>query len=171
MFNESKKTSEYIYKGKILNLRRDEVEIFGGKTAVREIVEHHGGSAVLCVKDGKILLVKQYRYAFNKEIIEIPAGKINEGENPQETAMRELEEECGIKAKKVDLIYTMYPSPGYTEEVVYIYKAEGIEKGQTHFDEDEDIESFWVETEKAKEMVKSGEIADAKTIIAISHIR
>jgi len=167
-FKETTISSEYIYKGKVINLKKDKVKLPFNKEGVREIIEHNGGSAILCVNESKVLLVRQFRYAFNQSIYEIPAGKINSGENPLDTAFRELEEECGIKAKKMQFIYQLYPSPGYTKEIIYLYKAEDIEKSATHFDEDEFIESFWVDIDKAKEMVKKGEIVDAKTVIAIS---
>ena len=91
----------YLYNGKILNLKKDEVELPDGNLAVREMVEHSGGSAILCEKDGKILLVKQFRYPYKEVIYEIPAGKLNAGEDPAQTAIRELEEEGGIKAERV----------------------------------------------------------------------
>ena len=169
-FSEKKVDSEYIYKGRILNLRKDNVALPNGNKSVREIIEHGGGSAILCVKDDNILLVKQFRYAYGKAIWEIPAGKIEKGENPTSTAFRELEEECGIKAENMTLICKMYPSPGYTEEIVYIYRAENLNTGSTHFDIDENIESCWFDVKTAKDMVKNGEINDAKTIIAISMI-
>ena len=169
-FEEKTLSSEYVYKGKILNLRKDEIVLPDGKLSAREIVEHSGGSAILCVKDDKILLVKQFRYAYKKCIWEIPAGKINRGENPQDTACRELEEECGIKAAKVSLLCEIYPSPGYTEEIIRLYRAEGLALAEKHFDEDEFVESFWFDVSKAKEMVRSGEIKDAKTIIALSFV-
>ena len=98
-FNEKTVKNECIYTGKILSVRKDEVLLPNGKPAIREVVEHSGGSAIYCEKDGKILLVKQFRYPYKEELYEIPAGKLNEGETPEQTAIRELEEEGGIKAK------------------------------------------------------------------------
>lgn len=169
-FEEKTLKSEYIYKGKILNLRRDEIVLSDGKQATREIIEHSGGSAILCEECGKVLLIRQFRYAYKKNIWEIPAGKINKGENPEETAIRELEEECGIKAKNVKMLCEIYPSPGYTEEIIRLYRAEGLSKGTLHFDDDENIESVWMEIGKVKEMIKNGEINDAKTLIALSFL-
>lgn len=169
-FEEKTLDREYVYKGKILNLRRDDIVLPDGNKSVREIVEHGGGSAVLCVKDGKVLLVRQYRYAYGKVLWEIPAGKINAGEDPRETAFRELEEECGIIAEDMELIAEIYPSPGYTEEIIRIYSASGLRDGKTHFDADEYVESFWIDTEEAKRMAANGEINDAKTLIALSRI-
>lgn len=169
-FEEKTLASEYVYKGRILNLRKDEIALSDGARSVREIVEHSGGSCVLCVKDGKILLVKQFRYAYKKAIWEIPAGKINKGEDPKETAVRELEEECGVKAEKEELLIEIYPSPGYTDEIIRLYRVSGLRDGKTHFDADERIESRWFDTEEAKKMAKNGEINDAKTLIALSFV-
>ena len=166
-FKEKTVKERILFNGKILNLRRDEVVLPNGKTAEREVVEHSGGSAILCVKDGKVLLVKQFRYAFNEELYEIPAGKLNAGESPDETAIRELEEEGGIKAEKVVKLFDVYASPGYTNEIIRIYKAEGLTKTKPHLDEDEFLSCSWVSLETAKEMINSGEIKDAKTIIAL----
>ena len=166
-FKEKTFKKNYVYKGKILNLRKDDVILPDGNQAVREIIEHNGGSAVYCERDGKVLLVKQFRYAYGKEIWEIPAGKINAGETPEETAVREIEEEGGVKAEKVELLHVLYPSPGYTEEKVYVYKAINLSEGQKHLDEDEFLSSHWIEIEKVKEMIKNGEIRDAKTIVAL----
>lgn len=169
-FEEKTLASEYVYKGRILNLRKDEIALSDGSRSVREIVEHSGGSCVLCVKDGKILLVKQFRYAYKKAIWEIPAGKINKGEDSKETAVRELEEECGVKAEKAELLIEIYPSPGYTDEIIRLYRVSGLRDGKTHFDADERIESRWFDTEEAKKMAKNGEINDAKTLIALSFV-
>lgn len=169
-FNEKTVAKNYIYNGKILNLRRDDVILPNGENAVREVVEHSGGSSVLCEMDGKILLVKQFRYPFGKEIWEIPAGKRNLGEDPETTAIRELEEEGGIKAEKVELICAFYPSPAYTEEIIYVYKAVNPKKGQMHLDEDEFLTGYWFTLDEIKEMLDKGEICDAKTLIALNTI-
>lgn len=161
----------YIYKGKILNLRVDDILLPDGKPAKREIVEHSGGSAVYCEKDGKVLFVRQFRYPYKKVIYEIPAGKLNVGENPETTAIRELEEECGVKAEKVTELFKIYPSPGYTEEIIYIYKAEGLKETAVKLDEGEYLTSCWIEKEEAFLMVEKGEIQDAKTVIALLNER
>ena len=138
-----------------------------GKKSRREIVEHNGGSCILCVEGDKILLVRQFRYAFNKEIWEIPAGKLENGEEPSSTAIRELEEECGYKASEVELLFTVYPTPGYDTEIIYIFKAYNLRKTQTNFDEGEDIESRWFTFSEVKKMIEDGEINDGKTLIAL----
>ncbi len=166
-FNEKTVSSKPIYDGKIIKLREDEVTLPNGMTALREVVSHSGGSAVLCEKDGKILLVKQFRYPYKEEILEIPAGKINKGEDPSKTAIRELEEEGGIKAEKVNLIFKVYPTPGYTNEIIYIYKAEGLTVTRQNLDKDEFLSSNWYDKEQLKTMINNGEIVDGKTLIAL----
>ena len=158
---------EYIYKGRILNLRKDKVELPDGSESVREVIEHSGGSCVYCEVDGKVLLVKQFRYPYKKQILELPAGKLNAGENPYDTAIRELEEEGGMRAKTVELIHTIYPSTGYTEEIIYIYRAKDVVKTQTNLDEGEFLDSVWIDKQTLKQMVKDGEINDAKTLVAL----
>jgi ADP-ribose pyrophosphatase len=122
-FNEKTLNEKYVHKGKILNLRVDDVELPDGNGAIREVVEHSGGSCVLCEKDGKILLVKQFRYPYKEELLELPAGKLNPGETPEQTAIRELEEEGGIKAEKVEKLFDIYPTPAYTNEIIRIYTS------------------------------------------------
>ncbi len=166
-FREKTVNKTYLYKGKILNVRKDDIILPDGKPAVRELVEHSGGSAILCEKDGKILLVKQFRYPYGEVIYEIPAGKLNEGEDPAETAMRELEEEGGIRAERVEKLFDVYPTPAYTTEIIRIYRAVGIKETKAHLDEDEFLSAVWIEKDKLKEMIARGEIKDAKTLIAL----
>ncbi len=165
---EKRLSSSLIYDGKILKLYKDTVEV-DNKTTVREIVKHNGGSAVFVEKDGKILFVRQFRYAYGEEILEIPAGKISLNEPPEETAIRELEEECGLVAKKVEKIFTVYPTPGYTTEILHVYVAKDLSQGKINLDEDEKVEPVWIDVETVKQMLKLGEIKDAKTIIALQH--
>lgn len=166
-FSEKTVEKNYVFNGKILDLKVDTVELINGEKAQREIVEHSGGSCVLVRRNGKILLVKQFRYAINKAIYEIPAGKLNKGENPLTTAIRELEEECGYKAKEVNLLFKVYPSPGYTSEIIYVYEAKGLTKTKVHLDKDEFLTSKWISQEKVKQMIEKGQINDAKTLIAL----
>lgn len=169
-FKEETVKKTYIYNGAILNLRKDEVLLPDGKTAFREIVEHSGGASVLCEKDGKILLVKQFRYPYKEEIYELPAGKINANEQPIETAKRELKEEGGIIANNLQLMFTIYPTPGYTEEKIYLYKATDFVLDKQSLDDGEFLSCYWIEKEKLKKMVDNGEICDAKTLIALLKI-
>lgn len=157
----------YVYKGKILNLRNDDARLPDGKDCKREIIEHSGGACVLYVEDGKVLFVKQYRYAYGETIYEIPAGKLNEGEDPALAAQRELEEEAGVKAKRLTRLFTVYPTPGYTNEKIYVYRADEVEKTSARLDEGEFLEVEYIPLERARKMLESGEIRDAKTIIAL----
>ena len=166
-FNEKTLKENYVYKGKILSVRRDEVMLVNGNAAEREIIEHSGGSCVLCERDGKILLVKQHRYAYHEDLWEIPAGKLNPGEDPMETARRELEEEGGIYAENLELLWTVYPTPGYSAEIIRIYRASGLKEVPMHLDPDEFLTGEWMEISKIKQMMQSGEIKDGKTLIAL----
>ena len=166
-FKEKTVKENYLYKGKILNLRKDDIILPDGKSAVREIVEHSGGSTVYCEKDGKVLLVKQFRYPYKEEIWELPAGKLEPNEDPKDTAIRELEEEGGIKAENAELMFVVYPTPGYTEEKIYIYRAIGLTETNTRLDDGEFLKSEWFDKATLKNMIDSGEIKDGKTLIAL----
>ena len=159
--------ANYIFRGKILNLRCDDAELPDGKPCTREFIEHGGGACVLYVKDGKVLLVRQYRYPYAESIYEIPAGKLDKGEEPIKTAIRELEEEGGLIAEELKLLYVMYPSPGYTNEKIYIYQALSARETTAKLDEGEYLDAEYIPLEKVKEMLANGEICDAKTIIAL----
>lgn len=166
-FKEETLKENYIYKGKVLSLKKDEVKLFNGDLAEREIVEHCGGSAVLCVKDDKIILVRQFRYAYKSELWELPAGKLNAGEDPKETAIRELEEECGLKAERAEKLLEVYPSPGYTSEIIRIFKVTEFKEGVRHLDPEEFLDSKWFTKQELRQMIKTGEIKDSKTLIAL----
>ncbi len=156
-----------IYQGKILTLRRDEVLLHDGKTAIREIVDHHGGACVLYRADGKFVFVRQFRYAYGEEVLEIPAGKLEEGENPKAASIRELEEETGVRVTDATLLFVVYPSPGYTNEKIHVYYAENGENVAKHLDEGEFLDTVWIEEERVKNMLDDGEFKDAKTLIAL----
>ena len=165
---EEKTVSEnYIYRGKILSLRCDDAVLPDGKPCKREIVEHSGGACVLAKTDRGIALVRQFRYAYHEEIYEIPAGKLNQGEDPMAAAARELSEETGLIAKNLKLLTVLYPTPGYTNEKIYIYEAEGLERGQEHLDEDEFLDVEYYSEDEVLAMIKDSKIKDAKTIAAL----
>ncbi len=157
----------YVYRGKTVNLRVDDALLPDGRACVREIVEHPGGAAVLCVQDGCVALVKQFRYAYGEEIYEIPAGKLERGEDPALAAARELGEETGLCAARLTQRLVLYPTPGYTDEKIYIYEAEEVSRGETHPDEDEFLFLEWVPLSRAYEMIADGGIKDGKTIAAL----
>jgi ADP-ribose pyrophosphatase len=166
-FEEKTINKHYIFEGKILTVRKDEVLLPNGDSASREFIEHNGGSSIYCEKDNKVVLVKQFRYPYKQEIWELPAGKLNKGEDPEDTARRELEEECGIKANKIEKLFDMYPSPGYTNEVIRIYKASELEETKQNLDDGEFLTCKWFTKEELKEMISSNKINDAKTLIAL----
>ncbi|MBE7068137.1 MAG: NUDIX hydrolase [Clostridiales bacterium] len=157
----------YIYKGKILTLRKDDALLPDGKACVREIIEHSGGACALYERQGEILFVRQYRYAYGESVLEIPAGKLNEGEDPKKACLRELEEETGIKTDDAELLFVVYPTPGYTNEKIYIYRAYGGENSSKRLDEGEFVDTVWIPVAQVKKMLFNGEIKDAKTIIAL----
>ena len=158
---------KYVYQGKILSLRVDDALLPDGKPCKREIIEHSGGACVLYVEAGKMLFVRQYRYAYGESIYELPAGKLDANEPPMSAAKRELEEEAGIVADDFSLLFTVYPTPGYTNEKIYIYEARSGKRAKAHLDEGEFLDVLWIPLERVKEMLVSGEIKDAKTIVAI----
>ena len=166
-FNEKTISSETKYKGKILNLRIDNVESVNGEST-REIVEHSGGAVVLPLLPNKnVVMIRQFRKPIERDVLEIPAGKIEQGESPEETAFRELQEETGYMANNMTLLTKMYPSVGYSEEILYIYLATDLEPGETDFDENEDIDTYSYHIDDLYEMVMEGKIQDAKTQVAI----
>lgn len=164
---ETKVEGETLYDGKILRLERDKVILENGNTAYREVVRHNGGACIVPVtKDNEILFVKQYRYPFSKVIMELPAGKLEINEQPEVCAKRELREETGAIGE-VEYLTEIYPTPGYSSEIIYIYAAFNVEIGSLSLDEDEFIDVVKVDINSALEMVKGGEIKDAKTIVGI----
>ena len=158
--------SNVVYDGKILRLNNDDV-LVNGKQVTREVVHHNGGVCILANVDGKIPMVKQYRYAYRKEMIELPAGKIDKGEKPYDAAIRELEEEVGLKAESLEELGMIYPSCGYTNEIIYLYVAKNVKKVPRHLDEDENIDIFYYSIDEIKKMIMSNEITDAKTICLV----
>ncbi len=160
-----------VFEGKIITVRCDDAVLPDGRPCKREIVEHSGGASVLCIVDGKVVLVRQFRYAYGEELYEIPAGKLEKGEDPSAAAMRELEEETGLIAGSLSLLTVLYPSPGYTNEKIYIYEAKGVRKGETHPDSDEFLKVEYIPFTEACNMVARGEIRDAKTVAALLYYR
>ena len=166
---EKKIDGKTIFNGKVLKLEHDKVLCPNGNEAYREIIRHPGGAAVLCVtKEKKVVLIKQFRYAYNEIIYEIPAGKLEKGEDPKFSAIRELEEETGYKANSIEFLTSIYPTCGYTDEIIYLYLVTDYEITETHFDDDEVLETYLFDLEEVYEMVNTGKIKDAKTICALN---
>lgn len=156
-----------VYDGKILGLSIYELTI-RGKKIKREIIEHRGAAAILAFdKDGKVLLVKQHRFAHGY-ILEIPAGTLEKGEKPEKCAFREIQEETGYKAKKLTPLITYYPSVGYNKEAIHCFVAKNVQKisGQA-LDEDEIMSVVKIDFKKLLNMIKAGKIIDSKTICAV----
>ena len=162
-------SEEYIYQGRIIKVRRDEVELPNGHKSVREVVEHSGGVCVLPLTDKEeVIFVRQFRYPYKEVILEIPAGKRDHGEeSPLECGKRELAEETGAKAAKYTNLGELYPSPGYCGEVIYMFLATSLTFGDTNPDEDEFLNVEKIPFDKALDMVLSGEIKDSKTQCAL----
>ncbi len=168
IFEEKTVSSEMIFEGKIIKTRLDKVELPDGKLANREVVEHPGGVCIVAVNDeNEIYLVKQFRKPLEKAIYEIPAGKLDKGEHHRDCGLRELKEETGMSAKTFEYLGHIYASPGFTNETIHIYYAEGLNQGDTEFDEDEFLDIEKVSLDKAYQMIMDGEINDSKTVCGI----
>ena len=157
-----------IFKGNVLEFKVDTVELPDGKKATRELVCHPGGVAVVPVDDnGNVYLVRQYRKPYEKAVLEIPAGKRDKGEEPLTGAKRELSEETGLVADEYIDLGEFYPSPGYVDEVIYLYLALGLKEGDAHPDEDEYVEREKIHIDTLCKMIMENKIKDGKTIAAI----
>ena len=160
-----------VFEGKIIRVRCDDALLPDGRPCRREVVEHPGGASVLYVREGKVLLVRQFRYPYGEETLEIPAGKLDPGEDPAHTAARELAEETGWEPASVEHLYTIYPTPGYSAEKIYIYRARGVRAGAAHPDEGEFLTAAFYPVSDVLAMIERGEIRDTKTIIAVQSLR
>lgn len=167
-FEEKTFASRTIYEGKVVNLQVDHVHLPDGRTSKREIVKHPGAVAVIAITpENKLILVRQYRKALEKTIIEIPAGKLEPGEDPAICAKRELEEETGYRAKNVRPLVSFYTSPGFANEYLHLYVAENLEEGKVNLDQDEFVELVEYTKEECIQAIQSQEICDAKTVLAV----
>ncbi|MCH7612294.1 MAG: NUDIX hydrolase [Candidatus Marinimicrobia bacterium] len=165
---ETRLSTTQVYKGSFLDVRRDQVSLPNGKTSVREWINHPGAACIIPVlPNGKIALIKQYRYPVQAEMIELPAGKLDVGETPEECARRELEEEIGYSAGKLTFVCNIHPAIGFASEKMWIYIAEDLTKTTDNTDYDEFLELIPMELDEAVQMVWNGKITDVKTIIGL----
>ena len=159
---------ERVYSGKVLDLDVDEVEEPGGVRGLREVVRQIGSVATLPVHDdGRLVLVRQYRYAVRDQVWELPAGRLDPGEPPEEAARRELEEEVGLSARSLEPLLTFWVTPGFCDEVMHLYRATGFQAVPPRPDEDECIEAATFTLDEARAMIDRGEIREGKTLIAL----
>lgn len=169
---EQTEESTGIFNGRIITVHEDTVQLVDGTQAKREIVDHNGGVAIIgLTEEGEVLLVRQFRAPYKEVLYEIPAGKLEKGEDPFEAAKREFQEECGCTAENFKYIGELYPTPGYCGEIIRLYYATGLEFGEQHLDEDERLDVYKVPLGEAFDRCINGEFKDAKTQIGIMKVR
>lgn len=157
-----------VYEGKVLSLDVDEVEEPGGVRAVREVVRHRGSVAALPVHDdGRVVLVRQYRYPVDASVWELPAGRLDPGESVEEAARRELEEEVGLRPRELTALAVFYTTPGFCDEAMHLFRATGLTSVAARPEPDERIESRAFTLEEARAMIRRGEIREGKTLVAL----
>jgi len=163
--------TKHIYTGIVVNLNVDTVTLPNGLTVDLEVVRHPGAAAVVPLKDdGTVVLIRQFRHAAGGFIYEIPAGKLSPGEEPVACAARELEEEIGYRAGSFELLSSIFTAPGFTDEVIHVYKATGLTKGHQHLERDEVLEIIEMPLSEAIAMIQSGAIRDAKTMVGLQAV-
>ncbi len=169
---EKQLSSETVFEGRVIRVTLDRVELENGRTSTREVVHHHGGAAVAALNEkDEIFLVRQYRYALQRELIELPAGKLEKGEDPFCAAKRELGEETGFTAADFTDLGAIIPTCGYDSEVIYLYAAKNLTPVGQHLDPDEFLSVFTMPLSEAVEKVLSGEISDGKTVAGILKLK
>ncbi len=159
-----------MFEGEILTLRVDEVEAADGHRSTREVVVHRGAVGVVCVHDGDIVLVRQYRHATGEELLEIPAGKLDPGEEPEQTAARELAEEVGLRPRALEHLATYYTTPGFTNEQFHLYLCTDADEATAQLDEGEVLEIERRPLSSLRELLASGEVRDAKSLLGLSFL-
>ena len=160
--------SQTLFQGKIVTLKLDKAQLVNGRVTGREVVEHPGGVAILPLfDDGTVSIVRQFRYPFQEVVTELPAGKLEKGEDHRPAALRELEEEVGATCGKLTYLGCLYLSPGFSTEVLHMYLAQELQQGPSHPDEDEFLETVRVPFSTLVQQVLSGEIVDAKTVATV----
>ncbi|NOU97639.1 NUDIX domain-containing protein [Paenibacillus sp. LMG 31456] len=166
-YEETTLSSQPIFQGRVVSLQVDTVRLPNGETATREIIRHPGAVAVLALIEDRMLVVEQYRKALGKSQVEIPAGKLEPEEDLVEAAKRELEEETGYRAESLKHLSSFYTSPGFADEILHLYVAEHLEKGEVHLDEDEFLDCESITLEQAQQYIREQRISDSKTIMAV----
>lgn len=160
--------SQKVFDGRLLKVYRDEVELTNGDASIREFVHHPGGAAVVALDaDGNIYLERQFRYPYHKVVLEIPAGKLEPGEDPFDAIKRELKEEIGAEAGRWDALGYIMPSVGCTDEMIYLFLARDLTFGERHLDRDEFLEPFKMPFDEALAQAADGRLNDAKTLSAL----
>ena len=170
---ETKVDSKEIYNGKVLKLMVDDIKLPDGSPAKREVIRHSGAVCIAPVtQDGNLIFVRQFRYAVGQALLELPAGRIDPNEDPQVTGERELKEETGYTAENTKRMGCLFPTPGYSDEIIWLFACNvSAEKGVTHFDEGEIVETLQIPVDKAYQMVLDDEIFDSKTQILILRLK
>lgn len=167
---ENKILSKEIFKGRVIKVTVDDVLCPNGAISKREIVHHNGGACVLAItKEDEVILIEQYRYAYDEILLELPAGKLEKNEDPKEAAIREFEEETGYKALEVFDLGMMYPTCGYSNEIIYLYYVSSFEKGEINLDEDEVVITKKIKFDEVLELIRKNKIKDGKTIVAVTN--
>jgi len=167
-FYEKQVQTKTVYEGVIVDVKRDIVELQNGNRSGREVVVHPGGVGIVALTEAnKVLMVRQYRYPMEEELLEIPAGKLDAGEDPFECAVRELSEETGYTAGRYVDIGPIYPSPGFCRETLHLYLALDLKPGEMHLDENELLSVEHVDIEELIEKIMANELKDAKSIVGI----
>ena len=167
-FKEEMVSQETVYEGVIVNVRRDKARLMDGRITNREVVEHPGGVAVFAMDDqGRVALVRQYRYPMGEETLELPAGKLEPGEDPRDSGLRELAEETGLVPGTFEDMGCLYSSPGIRAERIYLYFAKDLTQGPTHPDDGEFVETVWLPYQDLVDKARRGEIKDGKTLVGI----
>lgn len=165
-------TSETKFEGRIIKVLRDTVELENGKTSAREVVCHNGGVCVAALTEqNEVLLVRQFRYPYKEVLLELPAGKLDPGEDHRPAALRELSEETGLEAGELTYLGHIYASPGFCDEALHMYLARDLTRARQHLDEDEFLDVVTMPFDTLVEQVMSGEITDAKTVAAVLKVK
>ena len=166
---ETALSSQSVFEGRLVQVRVDKVLLPDGRESSREVVIHRFGGACVLAEDaqGRVAFVRQFRYAYGQELLELPAGKLEPGEPPVQCAARELEEETGLQAKSLTSLGQMYPSVGYLNETIHLFAATGLTHGSQHLDQGEFLQLEWLPLKEALNMVRQGQLPDGKTQLAL----